>query len=100
MRVVKRSSLVQYGDSHADTKGHLLAWFDTVNRAQWDTPQDIKVEFATASFLEDNRVCFNIKGNDYRLIVQVQYQAKIVWIKFIGTHAEYDKIDANTVDQF
>ncbi len=76
----------------------MRAWVDEVKKAQWKTPQDIKDKYRSADFLSNNRVVFNIKGNDYRLIVAVAYRFQAVYIKFVGTHAEYDKIDANTVD--
>ena len=68
------------------------------NAAKWKTPQDIKAAFASASFVGSNRVVFNIKGNDYRLVVSVAYRFQAVYVKFIGTHAEYDLIDAETVE--
>lgn len=76
----------------------LKAWVDEVKNAQWKTPQDIKDKYRSADFLSNNRVVFNIKGNDYRLIVAVAYRFQAVYIKFVGTHTEYDKIDADTVD--
>ena len=66
--------------------------FEDAKKAEWKTPDDIKKVYSSASFLEDNRVVFNIKGNDYRLIVHIDYLRKIVRVKFIGTHSEYDKI--------
>ena len=98
MRIISRSTLVSFWQEHASAKAPLQAWFAEANTAQLSTPQAIKDHYPSASFLENNRVVFNVKGNTYRLIVQVQYQAQIVWIKFIGTHAEYDKTDAATVD--
>lgn len=83
-----------------DAAGALQAWFAEARLAKWTSPQDIKNQYASASIIANNRVVFNIKGNDYRLIVAVAYQMQYVYIKFIGTHAEYDKIDAATVDQF
>jgi len=85
---------------HADAKGPLEAWHDEACAASWKTPQDIKNVYASASFVGGNRVVFNIGGNKYRLVVEVQYAAKIVWVKFLGTHAEYDEIDAATVGNY
>jgi mRNA interferase HigB len=68
-----------------------------VDRAQWRTPDDVKASYPKASILKGSRVVFNIKGNDYRLIASVQYQARVLAIRFFGTHAEYDKTDAETV---
>jgi mRNA interferase HigB len=73
------------------------AWLAIVGRAQWRTPEDVKASYPKASILKGSRVVFNIKGNDYRLIASVQYQAGVLAIRFFGTHAEYDKIDAETV---
>ena len=76
----------------------LQAWYADVKRADWSSPADIKQVYHTASFVANNRVVFNIRGNKYRVIVAVQYQFKIVFIRFVGTHAEYDKVDAATVE--
>ena len=73
------------------------AWLDIVARAEWRTPEDVKASYPKASILKAGRVVFNIKGNDYRLIGRLQYQAGILAIRFFGTHAEYDEIDAETV---
>jgi mRNA interferase HigB len=73
------------------------AWLDIVDRAEWRNPEDVKVAYPKASILKAGRVVFNIKGNDYRLVARVQYQAAVVMIRFFGTHAEYDKIDSETV---
>ena len=73
------------------------AWLDIVDRAEWRNPEDVKVAYQKASILKAGRVVFNIKGNDYRLVARVQYQAAVVMIRFFGTHAEYDKIDSETV---
>lgn len=76
----------------------LKAWYDEAKAATWKSPQDIKNAYRNASFIANNRVVFNIKGNDYRLIVAVAYRVRIVYVKFIGTHAEYDQIDAVTIE--
>jgi mRNA interferase HigB len=73
------------------------AWLDIVTRANWRNPEDVKAAYPKASILKASRVVFNIKGNDYRLVARVQYQAGALAIRFFGTHAEYDKIDAETV---
>jgi mRNA interferase HigB len=86
--------------NRGDSEGALKAWLVEAKLAQWSTPQDVKKQFSNASFVAKNRVVFNIKGNDYRLIVAIAYRMKYVYVKFIGTHAEYDKVDAATVDQF
>lgn len=98
MRIVSVASLKQFWETHNQAEQPLKAWVDEVKKAQWNTPQDIKDKYRSADFLSNNRVVFNIKGNDYRLIVAVAYRFQAVYIKFVGTHAEYDKIDADTVD--
>lgn len=82
---------------HRDAEGPLRAWCKEVEAANWSKPEDVRVRYPTASIVGDERVVFNIKGNTYRLIVAVNYAAKIVFIKFFGTHAEYDKVDAGKV---
>lgn len=72
-------------------------WYADVKRAEWTTPADIKALYRNASFIANNRVVFNIKGNTYRLIVAIQYRHRLVYIRFVGTHQDYDKIDAATI---
>ena len=86
--------------NRSDSEGALKAWFAEAKLAQWTSPQDVKNQYANARFIANNRVVFNIKGNDYRLIVAIAYKMQYVYVKFIGTHAEYDKVDAATVDHF
>ncbi|WP_240669119.1 type II toxin-antitoxin system HigB family toxin [Dyella sp. M7H15-1] len=76
----------------------IKAWYDEAKAASWSNPQDIKDQYASVSFVGKNRVVFNIKGNSYRLIVAVAYRFQALYIKFIGTYAEYDKVDAATVE--
>lgn len=97
MRVIARRSLREFSDKHADSKLPLDVWFHEVAEAQWTVPQDIKRKYPSADILPGNRVVFNIKGNHYRLIVKIHYNTGIVFIRFVGTHAEYDKVDATTV---
>ncbi|MBB1086970.1 type II toxin-antitoxin system HigB family toxin [Lysobacter sp. SG-8] len=98
MKVIAISTLRGFWKRHPDSEQPLKAWYDEAKHAAWTTPQDIKNRYASASFVGKNRVVFNIKGNDYRLIVAVAYRFQAVYIKFIGTHAEYDRIDAATVE--
>lgn len=79
--------------SHADAEDPLKAWLADAEKAQWQSPNEITANYANTSIFCDSRVCFNIKGNRYRLIVKVIYKAQIAYVKFIGTHAEYDKIN-------
>jgi mRNA interferase HigB len=74
-----------------------MAWYALASRSQWRSPSDIKEAYRNASFTANNRVVFNIKGNDYRLVVLVRYDKGLLFVKFVGTHAQYDKIDASTV---
>lgn len=98
MKVVALGTLRNFWEAHADAEQSLKAWYDEAKHAKWVTPQDIRNHYASASFVGRNRVVFNIKGNDYRLIVAVAYRFQAVYIKFVGTHAEYDRIDAATVE--
>jgi mRNA interferase HigB len=91
MQLVNTPILEELKARHADAGGALDAWRAEVEQAAWSTPQDIKDRYATASFLSDNRIIFNIKGKSYRLIVKVRFQNGIVMIKWGGTHSEYDK---------
>lgn len=97
MRIIARSTLRDFWQQHADSEQPLKAWFHDVSRMDWQSPSDIKNVYANASILPENRVVFNIKGNDYRLIVHVRYDIGIIFIRFIGTHQEYDKVDAVTI---
>lgn len=98
MRVIAKKHLIAYWEKHPDAEQPLKAWYDEVIKAQWKTPQDIKQRFASASFVANNRVVFNIKGNDHRLIVAVAYTLGTVYIKFVGTHQQYNKVNASTVE--
>lgn len=97
MRIIAKRTLRLFWEKHKDCEQQLKTWYDEASIAQWFTPKDIKVDYPSASFLLDNRVVFNIKGNSYRLIVKINYPYQMVWIRFIGTHSAYDRIDANSV---
>lgn len=97
LRVIAKKIVRDFWESHADCEQQLKSWFQEASRAQWKNPNEIKQEYPSASILNDNRVIFNIKGNNYRLIVKINYEYQIVWIRFIGTHADYDKINANEI---
>jgi mRNA interferase HigB len=97
MNVIKRKTLVEFWEKHNDSKSMLEAWYTEASKSVWHGPADIKKRYGSADFLSNNRVVFNICGNKYRLIVKIAYRAKIVYIRFIGTHAEYSKIDAEAV---
>ena len=97
MRIISKKTLREFWIKHSDSEHQLKAWYQEANTADWKNPKQIKKEYPSASFLADNRVVFNIKGNTYRLIVKINYEYRIVWVRFIGTHAEYDKIDATKI---
>ncbi len=97
MRVIARKAIRDFYAQHADSKVPLEAWFHETSAASWQGPQDIKRRYPSADILPGNRVVFNIKGNTYRLIVKIHYNTGIVFIRFVGTHAEYDKIDATHI---
>lgn len=97
MRVLAKKTLREFWENHSDSEEQLKAWYEEASEADWKNPRDVKNRYATASFLADNRVVFNIKGNRYRLVVKIYYDFGKVFIRFIGTHAEYDEIDATTI---
>ena len=104
MRIIARRALRTFIDSRAGHKDQpalkaaLDAWFAETVKASWRNAADVKRLYATASIVSADRIVFNIKGNDYRLIVGVDFEKSIVWIKWIGAHKDYDKIDAKAVD--
>jgi mRNA interferase HigB len=91
MRVLNRELLLTFGEKHANAKRALDSWYQEAKAAAWQCPNDIKRRYPSADFLADNRVIFNIKGNHYRLVVKAAYQAGILRIEWVGTHAEYSK---------
>lgn len=101
MRVIAKSTLKRFWErsEFRDAQGPLECWYEEAMRAQWISPQAIKAQFGSASICGNNRVVFNIGGNKYRLVVEMQYRAGIAWVKFVGTHAQYDKIDVETVNE-
>ena len=99
MRVIAVSTLRAFWERHPDAEQPLKAWHEEALNAAWMQPADIKAQYRSASVLKNRRVVFNIKGNDYRLIVAIAYNLQIAYVKFIGTHKEYDAVDAETVEQ-
>ncbi|OAV69392.1 hypothetical protein Barb6XT_00506 [Bacteroidales bacterium Barb6XT] len=97
MRVIAKKTLREFWTIHSDSEQQLRSWFQEATNAEWNNPNEIKQNYPNASILNDDRVVFNIKGNRYRLIVKISYDYQTVRIRFIGTHANYDKIDANKV---
>lgn len=98
VRVIAVAALRAFWQKHPDAEQPLKAWFEEVTKASWSQPSDIKARYRSASVLKDRRMVFNIKGNEYRLIVAIAYRLQIVYVKFIGTHSEYDAVDAHTVE--
>ena len=97
MRVIAKRTLKLFWEKHRDCEEQLKTWYEEAVDASWHNLNDIKKDYPYVSFLGDNRVVFNIKGNRYRLIVRINYKYKMVWVRFIGTHAQYDKIDVTTI---
>lgn len=99
MRIIAKRTLRKHWEhkGREDSEQPLKAWHQAVEAADWEKPADVKVDYKSASILADNRVCFNIAGNKYRLIVHINYPYRIILIKFVGTHKEYDQIDAETI---
>jgi len=100
MRVIALSALKKFWEDcqvYADVKEPTLAWYRRVLRADWESPANVKQDFRSASILKDGRVVFNLCGNKYRLVVRINYAYRVVYVRFIGTHAQYDRIDAQTV---
>lgn len=97
MRVIARRTLREFWEKHSDCEQQLKSWYQEAEKASWKNLNELKLEYPSASILQDNRVVFNIKGNSYRLIVKFSFDHQMIWIRFVGTHAEYDKINANEI---
>ena len=97
MRIIAKKALREFWMRHPDAEGPLLAWHQEVQQADWDTPAKLKEKYGSASIIGDNRAIFNIKGNKYRLVVKINYQHRVVYVRFAGTHAEYDTVDVEEV---
>jgi mRNA interferase HigB len=96
-RIIAKKTLREFWEKHNDSEQYLKTWYDTVKNSNWKSPNDVKLTYIYASILKDSRVVFNIKGNAYRLIVKFNFEREWAFIRFIGTHSEYDKIDANLI---
>ncbi len=97
MRIISRKTLQDFWRKHSDPEGPLRAWHAEVEGALWRGPADVRRRYGTADFLPGDRIVFDIRGNAYRLVVAVRYPFHVVYIRFVGTHAEYDRIDATTI---
>lgn len=100
MRIIARSTLLAYATDHPEIQGDLNRWFALARRANWKTTAEVLGTFPRAKTLNAERIRFPIHGGDYRLIVAFDFQRQAAFIKFLGTHAEYDRVDALTVEQF
>ncbi|MCU4174965.1 type II toxin-antitoxin system HigB family toxin [Carboxylicivirga sp. N1Y90] len=96
-RILAKSTLREFWSKYPDSEQYLKTWYDTAMNSSWKTPNDVKKSYVNASILKDSRIVFNIKGNSYRLIVKFNFEHELALIRFIGTHSEYDKIDANNI---
>ena len=96
-RIFSKGTLRDFWLKHADAEQYLKTWYDTALHAEWLSPQDVKQTYANASILKNNRIVFNIKGNAYRLIAKFNFEKQWIFIRFVGTHEAYNKIDAKTI---
>ena len=97
MHIIAKKRLREFWEVHPDAEEPLLAWYREVEKEDWDQPARVKEKYGNTSIVGDKRVVFNIKGNDYRLVVRIDYRSQIVFVRFIGTHMEYDAINAEEV---
>jgi mRNA interferase HigB len=97
VRVIKLKTLLTFWNSKKDSEQPLKSWYQEAKHATWDNPNEVKIRYPMASILKYNRVVFNIAHNKYRLVVRINYDYKIIYIRFIGTHSEYDKINAEKI---
>lgn len=101
MNIYNRSSVIEFYKKHGDAKTPLEVWFEEVGLKKWKSPNQLKQNYGgNVSILKNGRVVFDVKGNDYRIVAAINYENGWVFIKFIGTHSEYDRIDANTIDLY
>lgn len=97
MRIIALSTLRQFWERHAKAQAPLSAWYHEARHSDWDSPAAVKAKYGNASVIGGNRVVFNVKGNSYRLVVKINYPRRVVYIRFVGTHAAYDRINAEEV---
>ena len=97
MRIIALKTLKEFWEDYPDSEEALKAWHAVTRKADWKTPGEVKSTYGNASILQEGRVVFNIAGNKYRLIVWINYPYRIVYVRFIGTHRQYDKVDAQTI---
>ena len=97
MRIIAIKTLKDFWQKHNDAEQPLKAWYSEAKSSSWKSPGEIKKLYRTASILKNGRIVFNIKGNDYRLVVKINYHFKVIYIRFVGTHKEYDKINSEEI---
>ena len=97
MRVITKKTLRNFWEKHEDAEQALKAWYHEAKKANWESPNDIKQRYRSADFLPGNRVVFNIKGNHYRLVVKIVYEIQCIYVRFVGTHKEYDRINSEEI---
>jgi mRNA interferase HigB len=97
LRVLSKKILREFWDKHPDSEQQLKSWFEEAEKAYWKNPNFVKREFPNSRLLSGNRAIFNIHGNNYRLVVKINYKYGMIWIRFIGTHSEYDQIDPKNI---
>jgi mRNA interferase HigB len=96
-RIFAKSTLREFWEKHPDSEQYLKTWYDTAMSSDWKTPNEVKTSYANASILRGNRIVFNIKGNSYRMVIKFNFHQQLAFVRFIGTHSEYDKIDVNSI---
>ena len=96
-RIFSKSTIREFWEKNPESEQYLKTWYDTAMGADWKSPNDVKQTYANASILKDGRIVFNIKGNSFRLVAKFNFEKQWIFIRFIGTHSEYDKIDANLI---
>jgi mRNA interferase HigB len=96
-RIFSRGTLRQFWEKYPETEQYLKTWYETAMNADWKSPNDVKTTYANVSVLKNQRLVFNIKGNSYRLIAKFNFEKQWIFIRFLGTHHEFDKINANTI---
>jgi mRNA interferase HigB len=97
VRIIAKSTLRAFWAAHPDAEEPLLAWYREVEKEDWSEPAQVKEKYRNASIVKGNRVVFNIKGNDYRLVVKINYPYRMLYLRFVGTHADYDRVNVEEV---
>jgi len=97
MRIIAKSTLRDYWLKNKDAEQSLLSWYKAINKAKWSNFNEVKLQYGTCKILGNDRIIFKIKGNQYRLIVKISFENQLIWIRFIGTHVEYDLINAKEI---